>query len=299
LLRAARFVAQLGFRIDAETEAAMERHAASLVRISRERIYAELGKLLVGPYVDHALETLRRTGLLTYALPELAPLAAEAETPAHARANREKDLWDHTLRVVRQAPARPTVRWAALLHDAAKPQTRGIGPDGDVHFFGHERQGADLAARMLRRLKADRHTQEAVALLVALHGRPAAYDAGWTDSAVRRLALEAGDVWDDLLDLAAADVTSAREFKQRQAAQRVADLRGHFDRLQAEADLANLQSPLDGDALMALFGRGPGVWIKHVKDHLRDLVIDGELAPGDTERAAEITAAWLADHPEG
>jgi poly(A) polymerase len=293
LLRAARFVAQLGFRLEAETEAAMTGNAPSLRRISQERIFMELTKLLLGEYVEDGLEALRRTGLLQVALSELAPLADEADEEfRELRPHREKDLWEHTKRVVRQAPARPVVRWAALLHDAAKPLTRSVD-NGEVHFYGHERVGADRSSSLLRRLKADKATQAAVRRLVELHGRPATYDEGWTDSAVRRLALEAGDIWDDLLDLAAADVTSAREDKQQAAAARVTGLREHFERLQAEANLHQLQSPLDGNDLMAIFHRPPGIWIKHVKDHLRELVIDGELAPDDRASAERIARALL------
>jgi poly(A) polymerase len=172
--------------------------------------------------------------------------------------------------------------------------TRAIDASGEVHFFGHERLGADLATRLLRRLKADKATQTAVRRLVELHGRPTTYEPDWTDSAVRRLALEAGEVWDDLLDLAAADVTSGREYKRRVAATRVAALRAHFDRLQAEAALDQLQSPLDGNELMTLFGRGPGIWIKQVKERLRVLVIDGQLAPKDKATAAEIAREILS-----
>jgi poly(A) polymerase len=273
----------------------MARQAQSLARISRERILAELTRLLVGAFVDHGLDVLRRTGLLRVAIPGIEPLAAEAEDDHSGRFGREKDLWDHTVRVVRQAPPRPAVRWAALLHDAAKPLTRSVGLDGEVHFFGHERVGADLAGRVLSQLNADKALRTAVRALVALHGRPAAYEASWTDSAVRRLALEAGPVWDDLLDLAAADVTSGRERKRVEAARRVGALREHFQRLQDEADLARLESPLDGNELMRLFARPPGPWIKQVKDHLRELVIDGDLAPGDRERAAEIARELVAE----
>jgi poly(A) polymerase len=300
LLRAARFVAQLGFRLDWATEQAMVRQAPSLARISRERILAELNRLLVGPYVDAGLDVLRRTGLLRVAVPELAPLIDEAEGDLSSRLGREKDLWDHTVRVVRQAPPRLAVRWAALLHDAAKPLTRSVSLDGDVHFFGHERIGADLAARILARLNADKALRSTVRTLVELHGRPAAYDASWTDSAVRRLALDAGAAWDDLLDLAAADVTSGRERKRIEAARRVSDLRQHFQHLDAEAALDRLESPLDGNELMQMFALPPGPWIKTVKEHLRELVIDGALAPDDREGAARIarelvTAEGLAE----
>ena len=103
--------------------------------------------------------------------------------------------------------------------------------NGEVHFYGHEQAGASLATRVLTRLNAEKSLRAGVQTLVALHGRPAAYDDSWTDSAVRRLALEAGSVWNDLLDLAAADVTSGRARKQIEAARRVANLRNRFQRL--------------------------------------------------------------------
>lgn len=292
LLRAARFVAQLGFRVDLATEAAMTRQAPSLKRISRERILAELTRLLCGEYVDHALQVLHDTGLLPIAMPELIPLDESAEvTPG---VHREKDLWEHTKRVVAQSPPRPVVRWAALLHDAAKPLTRSVDASGEVHFFGHEWVGADLAAKLLRRLNADKATEKSVRKLVALHLRPGSYEPDWTDSAVRRLALEADGVLHDLLDLAAADVTSARAHRQLAAAARVAGLRAHIERLEAAQALAELQSPLDGNALMAMFNRPPGRWIAEVKNHLRELVIDGELASDDIETAT-IIARNLVD----
>jgi poly(A) polymerase len=295
LLRAARFAAQLGFAIDRETETAMARNAPSLARISVERVLSELTRLLTGQYAAAGLDVMRRSGLLAAALPELLPLAAEAEATSRRR---EKALWEHTLRVVERAPRRPAVRWAALMHDAAKPTTRGYDASGEVNFFGHERAGGDLAARALRRLKADKQLTSDVRHIVEMHGRPAAYEPDWTDSAVRRLALEAGPVWDDLLDLAAADVTSGNERKQIRAAERIAELRRHFDRLQAEAELDRLRSPLDGDDLMRRFDRPPGIWIKHVKDHLRELVIDGELAQDDIAAAEQIARDFLAAHPE-
>ena len=293
LLRAARFVSQLGFSLDWQTEQAMVREAPGLSRISRDRILAELTRLLVGSYVDHGLDALRRTGLLRAALPELAPLAAEGDADLTGRFGREKDLWDHTVRVVRQSPQRPEVRWAALLHDAGKPLTRSLGMDGEVHFIGHERVGADLAFRVLQRLNADKSLRSRVRTLVELHGRPAAYDASWTDSAVRRLALEAGDAWEDLLDLAGADVTSGRERKRVEAARRVSDLRARFRDLQEQTALALLESPLDGNDLMRMFDRAPGPWIKLVKEHLRELVIEGTLASDDRDRAAEIAKTLL------
>jgi poly(A) polymerase len=168
-----------------------------------------------------------------------------------------------------------------------------------VHFYGHEQAGADLATRVLHRLNADKSIRSAVHDLVELHGRPAAYDDSWSDSAVRRLALEAGNVWDDLLDLAAADVTSGRLRKQLEAAERVKNLRSRFEGLQSEAQLERLVSPLDGDQLMQIFDLPPGPWIKRIKDHLRELVIDGTLSPDDEPTATRIAHSLIDESISG
>ena len=147
---------------------------------------------------------------------------------------------------------------------------------------------------MLEGIHADRATINAVSHIVELHGRPGTYERDWTDSAVRRLMLDAGDELHDLIDLAAADVTSARHFRQEAAARRVAGLRAHIERLEAEREADQWKSPLDGDELMAAFDRKPGRWIAEIKDHLRELVIDGELKSGDKEGALTIAREMLA-----
>jgi poly(A) polymerase len=292
LLRAARFVSQLGFIIERDTYDAMVATAPSIDRISRERIYAELTRLMTGTYASHALELLSETGLLALTMPELEPLSLE--TGDRGPVHREKDLWEHTKKVVDKAPQRPVVRWAALMHDAAKPMTRGYDASGEIHFIGHEREGAILAQTVLEGIHADRATVKAVSHIVELHGRPGTYEPDWTDSAVRRLMLDAGDELADLLDLAAADVTSAKAFRQQAAARRIAGLRAHIERLEIERERDQWKSPLDGDELMQLFDRQPGRWIGEVKDQLRELVLDGELESGDKERAAQIAAGLLA-----
>jgi poly(A) polymerase len=292
VLRAARFASQLGFDIDPDTLDAMRETGPQLARISRERIAAELNRLLVGDRPDLGLQALHAADLIRHVLPEAQPMAEDDRDSIGAR---HKDIWEHTVRVVAQSPPRLAVRWAALMHDAAKPMTRSVDEHGEVHFFGHEVVGADLAKRALRRLKQEKALEERVRLLVFMHLRGAGYDPSWTDSAVRRLALEAGDAFGDLLDLAAADVTSARASKQAAAQARVAGLRAHWERLEAEAALDALQSPLDGDELMAMFDRPPGIWIKFVKERLRELVIDGDLAIGDKATAEQLARAWMAE----
>ncbi|HYI15865.1 MAG TPA: HD domain-containing protein [Thermomicrobiales bacterium] len=295
VLRAARFAAQLHFDIATETLNAMRHAGPQLPRVSRERVAIELNRLLVGDAPARGLWALHAADLIRHILPELQPMADDDRDGGLAR---HKDIWEHTVRVVEQTPPRLAVRWAALLHDAAKPMTRSVDERGEVHFFGHELAGADLARRLMRRLKQEKALEERVRRLVAMHLRAAGYDDSWTDSAVRRLALEAGDAFEDLLDLAAADVTSARAERVAAAQARVAGLRAHFDRLQEQAELDALQSPLDGDELMAMFDLPPGIWIKIVKERLRELVIDDELKIGDKSTAERLASDWLATPDE-
>ncbi len=150
-----------------------------------------------------------------------------------------------------------------------------------------------MARRLLKRLKQENDLQKRVARMVAMHLRPSSYEPDWTDSAVRRLALEAGDTFNDLVDLAAADVTSSREHRRRAAARRIEGLREHFAHLEAQHALDQLQSPLDGNDLMAMFERPPGRWIAEIKDRLREMVIDGDLDPDDQETATKLAREWV------
>jgi poly(A) polymerase len=290
ILRAARFAAQLDFEIEPDTLAAMQATAPQLERISIERVTAELNRLLVARAVKRGLRALDAGDLMPHILPELVPMVTDDRDGGAAR---HKDIWEHTIQVVAQTPPRLAVRWAALLHDAAKPWTRSIDESGEVHFFGHELAGAALARKLLKRLKQEKVLQERVARMVAMHLRPSSYDPEWTDSAVRRLALEAGDAFMDLIDLAAADVTSARESRRRAAARRIEGLREHFARLEEQRKLDELQSPLDGNELMAMFDRPPGRWIAVLKGRLRDLVIDGALDPDDKATASVLAREWM------
>lgn len=287
-LRAARFAAELDFAIEPETSAAVVAGAPALRAVSPERVGAELSRLLVAREIVGGLHLFERLGLLRETLPELAPLVEFAAAGS-------KDLWAHTRQVVGNTPPRLAVRWAALLHDIAKPRTYSAQGQ-EVHFFGHEAIGARQARQILTRLRLEHDLVNAVATLVEHHGRPAQYDADWTDGGVRRLMLDVGPWLDDLLDLARADVTSGRPQVRQRARARIDALQDHCRRILDEQELAKLQSPLDGLQLMALFDRPAGPWIKPLKDHLRNLVIDGQLAPGDTEAATVAARAWMAAH---
>lgn len=291
LLRAVRFAAQLNFNIEAETRGSIKRQSAKLQKISRERIRDEMNKLLLSSHPAKGLDLLVELGLMEWVIPEILELRGVSQ-PLQARSFATKDVYAHVLRVVERSSPRQVVRWGALLHDIAKPRTKSV-EDNKVHFFQHEDVGAYMARDILKRLHFDRDFIESVSRLVRLHMRANAYTAEWTDGAVRRLMLDSGDDLLDLLDLSRADITSYRVDKVSRATARVAELAQRCQRLKEEAERIPLKSPLDGNELMELFGRGPGPWLRPIKDYLLGLVIDGVLSPTDKEEAARIAKARL------
>jgi poly(A) polymerase len=290
MLRACRFAAQLTFEIEPATAAAITRQAGTLTKISRERIRDECTKLLVTPNPALGLRLLVDLGLMPYVVPEVLELRGVSQRPGQP--GHSKDVYAHVLRVVERTPPRPATRWAGLLHDIAKPRTRTV-EEGHVHFFGHEDLGSVMTRDILRRLKFDRSFIEHVTRLVRLHMRANAYSPDWTDGAVRRLMLDAADALQDLLDLSRADITSYRPDKVSRAVARVNELEARCAWLREEAERVPLKSPLDGNDLMALFGRGPGAWLRPLKDYLLGLVLDGQLAPDDRATAEAEARAFV------
>jgi len=288
LLRAVRFAVQLDFTIEPGTAMAIARRAETLAKVSSERIRDEMNKILVSPAPMRGLRLLVDLGLMRVIIPEVLELRGVSQRPAHS-----KDVYEHTLRVVQNAPPRLLTRWAALLHDIAKPRTRSV-EDHKVHFYGHEDLGAVMTRDILRRLRFSREFIEQASRIVKLHMRSNAYTSDWTDGAVRRLMLDAEPVLFDLLDLSAADITSYRPERVQRAAERVQELRERCIRLKEEAERVPLKSPLDGNELMALFNRGPGPWLRPLKDYLLGLVVDGQLAPDDKEGAAAAAQHFMA-----
>lgn len=284
LPRAVRFATRLDFEIEAQTTGALRDTAAALASISRERVRDELNKLLLSPAPARGIWLLCDLGLAPHAVPELLAMRG-----MNQEAGRYKDVFTHTLQVLDRTPPRLGLRWAALLHDVAKPRTFSL-QNGQVHFFGHDRVGEKVARRILTDLHQDSALTERAARLVGLHLRANAYEPDWTDGAVRRFAREVGDdLLEDLLALSRADVTSGRAERRLAVAQAVAELEARISHLRTQADIAKLASPLDGNDLMELFARKPGPWIKPIKDHLLDLVLDGQL--GMEDRAAAVPIA--------
>jgi poly(A) polymerase len=293
LMRGVRLAAQLAFEIEPSTKRAIETSADALATISRERIAQEMAKILTSQLAGLGIRLLCDLGLMRQIIPDVLAMRGMRQDASY----HHKDVFEHTLQVVDRAPARLVVRWAALLHDIAKPRTRTID-DGVVHFFGHEQLGEQMARKILLGLRLDRATVERVAKLVGMHQRANAYEDDWTDGAVRRFIREADDVLEDLLDLSAADVTSRRQERIRAADARVTALRARIERLRAEEEVEKLSSPLDGNELMALFGRPPGPWIRPIKERLLAAVLDGQLAPDDKEGAARLAREMLGERVE-
>ncbi len=292
MLRAVRFAAQLGFTIESSTAKAIQSEAHTLQKISWERIRDEMCKILLSPRPAIGLRLAAELGLAQYFMPEMIYLQGVHQRPGHS-----KDVFEHTMRVVQNSPATLTSRWAALLHDIAKPRTYS-NENGQVHFFGHEDIGAIMAKDILRRLHFDKPFIEKISKIVKMHMRVNAYIPDWTDGAVRRMMLDAGEALPELLTLSRADITSYRQDKILRASALSAELDERCRKLREESERVPIKSPLDGNELMQIFSRQPGPWIKEIKEHLLSLVIDGALAPDDKEEAQRIADELLHNLPQ-
>jgi poly(A) polymerase len=292
MLRAARFVAQLRFEVAPEVRRAVTDMAAALGRITAERIRDELVKLMCGTDPVAGLRLLVDTGLADQFLPEVAALRLQIDE--HAQ---HKDVYEHTLTVVRNAIALETdgpdfvLRFAALMHDVGKPATKAIGPDGRVSFHHHEVVGARLTKQRMLALKFPKDVISAVVGLVSLHLRFYGYGRGeWTDSAVRRYVTDAGEMLPRLHKLTRSDVTTRN---RRKAAALAADydaLEERIARLQAEEDLARVRPDLDGNEIMRLLDIPPGPLVGQAWRHLKDLRL--ERGPLSHEEAEAELRAW-------
>ena len=271
-----------------------------------------------------------RLGLMPYVVPEfMETVDVEQEAEFH-----HKDVFEHTLIVVSSVEADPILRKAAFFHDIGKPRTlvyehrctycgakstRKTPEEGEcevcggrtipkkIHFYGHENVGAAIARRAMQRLAYPRDDIDAVAHLVANHMRPMSYAAGrdpWSDAAVRRFVrdtyLARGDRVlanvDMLLRLARADITGSAPRRRRIAEESWRSLKGRVDEVRAEDAVEKLESPLSGNDLMEQFDRGPGRWIKVLKDYLQNEVVEGRLGKDDKDKARGLAEAYAREH---
>jgi poly(A) polymerase len=286
MFRAARFVAQLGFRLADGLEDSMRAMAHRATILSAERVRDELSRLLVGAHPRQGMEVLRRSGLLDVWAPELLPMVGVEQGGWHLY-----DVWEHSLRAVEMAPADLVTRLGCLFHDAGKPSTHVVADDGRHTFHDHPRAGAGIARTVLSRLRYSNDEVEQVEALVLHHMWPIQYSPDEVgDGAVRRFIRTLGELRPRVLAVARAD-TRASAYPDVKA---IDELESRAARLDADSRVSRLRPPLDGHALVALAGRPPGPWVGTAHRALLDAVLDGEIPADDPDAARR----WLEGHPE-
>ncbi len=294
MMRAARFAAQLGFTVAPEVLEAMSGMAERITIVSAERVRDELVKLLLAPDPVAGLRLMVETGLASYVLPELPALALERDEH-----HRHKDVYEHTLTVLRQSMdledrlGGPDLvsRFAALMHDVGKPRTRQFVDGGAVTFHHHDVVGAKLTRKRMQALRFSKDQIDAVSQLVEQHLRFHGYGTGeWTDSAVRRYVRDAGDQLARLHVLTRADCTTRNQRKADRLRRSYDDLELRIERLSQEEELAAIRPDLDGNQIMEILGVGPGREVGEAYRHLLELRLDR--GPMSQEQASEALRAW-------
>ncbi len=267
LLRAVRFAAGLDFELDPATAAAIPPLAGTLGRVSQERIFAELDRMLRGRDPERAFRLLRDTGLLAVCLPEVASMAGVPQPPEY---HPEGDVWEHTLLLLRHLrhPSQ-TLAWAALLHDVGKPPTLEE-IDGRLRFYGHDDQGAQLAAAILERLRAPRRLSDDVAACVANHMTFGAVDR-MRPSRVRRLI--GRETFPDELELHRLDCQASHGGLNQYVLL--------LDRLAELADTPAVPPPLLRGAELLALGHRPGPRLGEILRAVQERQLEGELATAD------------------
>ncbi len=292
MLRAARFVSQLGFTVAPRVREAIEEMAPQLGRISVERVAAELDKMLLGADPVAGIDLLVQTGMGEVVLPEVGGMQMAIDEH-----HQHKDVYQHSLTVLRQAIALEddgpdlVLRWSALLHDIGKPATRRHEPNGGVSFHHHEVVGAKMVRKRLRALKYSKQMVNDISQLVFLHLRFHGYGEGkWTDSAVRRYVTDAGPLLPRLHKLVRADCTTRNKRRAARLQASYDELEKRITELAAREDLARVRPDLDGNQIMELLGIPAGPQVGEAWRFLKELRL--ERGPLSAEEATEELLAW-------
>lgn len=294
MMRAVRFAAQLGFTIEDETFEAIRRNASRIKIVSRERIAGELNKIVLSPVPSMGFELLELSGLLELIFPEMHRLKGVERRGRHAH----KDNFAHTLQVVDNVARRSGdlwLRWAAVLHDIAKPLTKAYDPRVGWTFHGHEVLGSKMVPAIFRQLKLPLNEHmKFVQKLVFLHLRPIVLSEDLvTDSAVRRLLFEAGDDVEALMILCEADITSKIDAKVKRFLANFELVRRKMKDLEERDRIRNFQPPVDGIEIMYTFGLGECREVGIIKERIKNAILDGEI-PNEHAAARTLMLSFAA-----
>ncbi len=291
MMRAIRFATQLRFNIDETTFNGIIEMAHRIEIISQERITDELNKIIASPKPSIGFELLYKSGLLQLIFPKMVELAGAEYVDGYGH----KDNFYHTLQVLDNVACESDdlwLRWAAILHDIAKPATKRFEEGHGWTFHGHEVVGGRMVPKIFAKLKLPQNEKmRFVKKLVELHLRPISLTKeNITDSAIRRLLFDAGEDFDALMTLCDADITSKNKQKVKRFQENFRLVRERCREVEEKDQIRNWQPPIGGEEIMAMFNLRPSREVGLLKDSLKDAILDGEIA-NDYEAAKAFLMA--------
>jgi poly(A) polymerase len=287
MMRAIRFASQLNFDIEADTFAAIVEQAERLTIVSQERIIDELNKIILSKTPSYGFKLLFHSGMLKYFFPELLALHGVE----YVGGNAHKDNFFHTLQVLDNVSKMSDdlwLRWAAILHDIAKPATKRYDKVHGFTFHGHEEKGARMVPGIFRRMKLPMDERMLfVQKLVRLHLRPIPLAKEVTDSAIRRLLFDAGDAIDALMKLCRADITSKNTRKVDRFLKNFDLVEEKMAEVESKDHIRNFQPPVSGDEIMEMFKLPPSRVIGEIKEQIKEAILEGQIR-NDREEAIAL-----------